>query len=295
MGGGGAVYVVFHALLGLAVLGLGGWLGARAFARGLIGKELRHTFASPIAWLVMAGFTFVNGFIFAFIADHYAGFDVTQPLPVLLFGNLFFWISQFVIVPAITMRLIAEERASGTLETLMTAPVTDGEVVFAKWLAALVFYMVLWMTTAVHLGIAYWYGAPDDFAKNVTSVATFFSQLNAVMDLGPIAAAYAGILLMGSAWLAIGVLMSALARDQVVAFILAFAVTIISFVIHHARGLLPDAPGWVGRALEVVSFQLAFEPFPRGAIDSRPVVYLVSLTVVALFLAVRVVESRKWR
>jgi ABC-2 type transport system permease protein len=115
------------------------------------------------------------------------------------------------------------------------------------------------------------------------------------MDFGPILAGYFGIALMGAAWLAIGVLASTLARNQVVAFVTAFVATIMSFAIGFAESLFPGAPQWAHDGLRYVSFQAAFEPFPRGVVDTRAVVYFLTIAVVALFLSVRVLESRKWR
>lgn len=297
-------YVIFYATLGVAVLGLAGWLTLRVCRNGLLRKELLHFFASPIAWLVMAAFTFVNGYIFMFIATAYSSLGPNEPLAKLLFGNGFFWILQLILLPAITMRLVAEERASGTIEPLMTAPVTDAEVIYAKYLGALIFYFVLWIPTLVHVGIAYWYGVPDNFMELVREVAAkyqlstpraFFRELNATMDFGPIASAYLGVFLMGSAWLSLGILTSSLARNQVVAFVLGFVITIMTFAINYVKNEFPTAPEWVQQLLDHISFQVAFEPFPQGIVDTRPVVYFVSLTIVSLFLSVRVLESRKWR
>jgi ABC-2 type transport system permease protein len=298
---GPVMWILFYGALGALLASIAGYLTYRAIRSGLLAKECRHYFASPMAWLVMAGFTFVNGYVFLFIVDHYSGFSPNEPLGRLYFGNGFFWILQFILIPAITMRLIAEERSTGTLETLMTAPVTDAEVVFAKYLAALLFYAALWLPSLIHLGIAYYYGIPDNFRDNVSAAKdtnllfSFFRELNATMDFGPLFAAYLGVLLMGSAWISLGVLTSSFARNQVVAFVSAFVLTIMSFAVGFAEGLFPSAPPWVRELIRYLSFQNAYEPFPRGLIDSRALVYFVTLTVLALFFSVRVVESRKWR
>jgi len=307
------------AVLGLAALLLtlatALYYTGRVIRNGLLGKELRHFFASPIAWLTMAGFTFVNGYVFVFIVEFYSGFSTPNtPILQLLFGNGFFWIVQFILVPAITMGLIAEERASGTLEALMTAPVTDAEVVFAKYLAALHFYAALLAPTLVHMAVAYWYGTPNDFGKLVSDGAeklvasgtpawklpvlmSLFRELNSVIDIGPVLCAYLGVMLMGSAWIGIGILMSAFTKNQVVAFVLSFTATIMTYSMGFAQSLLPstEAWKWLSATLKHASFQNAFEAFPRGIVDTRAVAYFLSLTLVTLFLAVRVVESRRWR
>jgi ABC-2 type transport system permease protein len=299
----------------LATAGAAVYYGLRVLANGLLEKELRHYFASPIAWLVMAGFSFVNGYVFLFIVDYFSGFAApNQPLLQLMFGNGFFWILQFILVPAITMRLIAEERATGTLETLMTAPVTDAEVVMAKYFAALKFYAALWLPTLVHVAVAYWYGAPEGFGKAVSEgaeklaaagtpawrlpyVVSFLRELNAIIDFGPVLCAYLGVLLMGSAWIGIGILTSSFTKNQVVAFVLAFVAAIMTFSMGFATQLLPSSPQWqwLSAALKFASFQNAYDPFPRGILDTRSVVYFLSITVASLFLSVRIVESRRWR
>ncbi len=303
------IFVAFYVVAGLALAALAGWLLVRVKRNGLLRKELMHYFASPIAWLVMAGFSLVNGFIYLFVIDYFAGSAPNQPLPQLFFGNGFFWIVQLILIPAITMRLVAEERSSGTLETLMTAPVTDGEVIFAKYAAALTFYAALWVPTLIHLGLAYWYGVPDDFRSHVSETAaklewpfyklpwlvTYFRELNATMDFGPIFSGYLGVLLMGSAWLSLGVLTSSLARNQIVAFVLGFVITIMSFAVGFIQSLFPTAPRAFLETVRYVSFQHAYERFPQGLVDTRSIAYFVTLTALALFLSVRAVESRKWR
>jgi ABC-2 type transport system permease protein len=293
-------WIVFYLAFGLALVAIAGAYLVRTIRNGLLRKELGHFFASPIAWLVMAGFAFVTGYVFLFVVQHYAA-SPNEPLPDVLFNKIgFFWILQFIVIPATTMRLIAEERATGTLETLMTAPVTDAEVVFAKFAAAMVFYVALWTPTLVHLGTAYAYGVPEDFWAKVSGaegshLVAFFRELNATMDFGPIFSAYLGIFLMGSAWISVGLLTSAFSRNQVIAFVAAFVATIMSYVIGFAGQLFPSASPKFHDALRYVSFQHAFEPFPRGLVDSRSVVFFLTITLIALFLSVRIVESRKWR
>ena len=299
------LFTVLAVALAAAVFFGALYLLLRVVRTGLLRKELRHFFDSPIAWLVMAGFTFVNGFVFLFLADYYTQ-TPNEPLVRVFFGNGFFWILQFIVIPAITMRLIAEERASGTLETLMTAPVTDAEVVFSKFLAAFVFYVVMWLPTLVLLGAAYHYAAPELFYRDLWKghelsfgyARHVWGKVNEVMDLGPVGAAYLGVFLMGAAWIGIGLLASSLARNQVVAFIVGFVALLMLFSIGFLENLITVDPVWLPGLREVLhylSFSNAFDDFPRGLVDTRSVVYFVSLTVFSLFLATRVVESRKWR
>lgn len=307
------------AALGALVLGATLFLSWRAIATGMLKKELEHFFYSPIAWLVMAGFALVNGFVYLFFVEMYSGgFAATEPFATVWFGrHFFFWILLLIVIPAITMRLLAEEKASGTIEPLMTAPVRDAEVVFAKYLAAMIFYVVLWVPTIPLIVALYYYGVPEaGWAELSASIpqggssvelgwayARYLKQLllkfNQVMDVGPFLSAYFGLLLMGSAWISIGLLASSFARNQVVAFMAAFVVLVLLFSIGFVEGLIKTgAPDWLEQVKDVaryMSFLSAYEKFPKGVIDTRPVLYFVSLSVISLFFTVRVVESRKWR
>lgn len=302
-----ALAILAGAVIGLAAL----FLLARAISTGLLKKELKHFFYSPIAWLVMAGFSFVNGYVFLFLIDYYQGTFANEPFAVVFFTrNFFLWILLLFIIPAITMRLIAEEKASGTIETLMTAPVRDSEVVFTKFSAALFFYVVMWIPTLPVIAALYYYGLPQSAWAELAAqraaqgwgtlryVKECLLRLGDVMDLGPFLAAYFGLLLMGAAWIAIGLLASSFAKNQVVAFMSAFVVLIMLFAIGFAESLVQEDPSWLPHFRDVVrylSFLNAFERFPKGVIDTRSAVYFISVAAVSLFFTVRVVESRKWR
>ncbi|GIW73220.1 MAG: ABC transporter permease [Planctomycetota bacterium] len=299
---------LFAALGGLLVALLGGTalvLLVRGWAKGLVQKELRHFFYSPIAWLTMAGFALVNGFVFLFLVDLYTG-TPGEPLVRVFFGTGFFWVLQLIVIPAITMRLLAEERSRGTLETLLTAPVRDAEVVFAKFAAALGFYMVLWLPTVLLLGVALHFAAPEGFwaelwalrARGLGWPAAAVARASEVMDLGPVATAYAGTFLMGAAWIAIGLLASALTRNQIVAFIGTFVTLLLLLSVGQLELLVPSDPMWfpgLREVLRAVSFSHAFAGFPSGVVDTRAVVWFLSVAAYALFLAVRALESHRWR
>ena len=324
-------------LLGLAIAasalvgGLVLFLLARVLSNGLLKKEVKHFFFSPIAWLVMAGFAFVNGYVFLFLIDLYSGTFANVPFATVYFSqNFFLWILLLFIIPAITMRLIAEEKATGTIETLMTAPVRDAEVVFAKYAAAMVFFVIMWLPTVPLILALYYYGVPDakwlelqaspaavgwhtgweglghwhvlGFLKGLPDGVRYgwhiLKTFPEVMDVGPFLTAYLGLFLMGSAWISIGLLASSFAKNQVVAFMSAFVALIMLFAIGFAESLVHEDPAWLPHFRDVVhyiSFINAFERFPKGVVDTRAVIYFASLTIVSLFFTVRVVESRKWR
>jgi ABC-2 type transport system permease protein len=305
------IFLGIAALAGALVLATALFLLARVVSNGLLKKELRHFFVSPIAWLVMAGFVFINGFFFLFLVEYYSGTFANIPFTTVFFGEgSIMWILLLIVVPAITMRLIAEEKATGTIETLMTAPVRDAEFVFAKYAAALAFYVVMWLGMLPLFASLYYYGLPAGTWADLQSLAAsghwsnwqlvshFAAKLNDVMDFGPFFCTYFGLLLLGSAWISIGLLASSFAKNQVVAFMAAFVVLMLLFLVGYLENLVHSDPSWFPHFLDVVryvTFTRAFEKFPKGVVDTRAVVYFVSLTVVSLFFAVRVVESRKWR
>ncbi len=175
------------------------------------------------------------------------------------------------IIPAITMRLIAEEKGSGTLEMLITMPVRDWEVVLGKFMAGMAM-----LGTIVGMTLFY--------AITVAALGP--------VDRGPVITGYLGLLLMGGSYVAIGVMASSLTKNQIVAFILAFA---ISFALFIFGQILQFAPEWLSPVLAYLSMGNHFESFSRGVVDSRDVLFYVSLMAVALVIATASLESRKWK
>ncbi|MBU1693366.1 MAG: ABC transporter permease [Verrucomicrobia bacterium] len=239
-------------------------------------KELAAYFLSPIAYVVMIFFLVVFGFSFwllvSVLVQGPAGVSVMQEL----FGSLFFWITLLVAAPVLTMRLFTEEKTSGTLETLMTAPVTDTEVVLAKYFGALGFYLILWLPT-----VAY------------AVVLRAFSPLTASVDLGPMLGGYLGALLVGAFYLSVGVFCSSLASNQIMAAISCFAgIGVVFFAGFMAFLARSDAARDAFAYISSVSHML---DFARGLVDTRPIILYVTLTAFMLFAAVKVIESRRWK
>lgn len=242
----------------------------------LVGRELAAFFLSPTAYVILVFFLGFMGTGFSLLV-----LALSEGMPALtvmraLYGDSpFLWISLLIVVPLLTMRLFAEEKRSGTLETLMTAPVTETAVVLAKFLAAVVFFAMLWAPTAA-------YGVILQHLSRPTPV-----------DLAPMFTSYLGILLVGQCYLAIGLLASALARSQLVAGMVSFGILGIMLF----AGVLPyfsTRPGMheVGRYLSALDHMRGFS---WGVIDSRPVVFYLSVSAWVLFATIRVVESRRWK
>jgi len=176
----------------------------------------------------------------------------------------------------LTMRLFAEEKRSGTIEMLMTAPVSDTAVVLAKYFGALSFYVVIWAPTVLYVVIL-----------------RGFSPMSTPPDLGPIAASYLGALLIGAFYLAVGLVCSALTRNQIVAAIICFAALCALFFVGFIAFI-----SRVDTVRDVATYFCSLahmRDFVRGSVDSRPVVFYLSGTALMLFLAVKLVESRKWK
>ena len=239
-------------------------------------KELTGYFLSPMAYIVMIFFLLVMGSIFSLLVSVLAEGPAGVTIMNLLFGSPFFWMTLFVLVPVLTMRVFAEEKKSGTIETLLTAPVSDTAVVLAKFAGALGFYAFMWLPTAVYIFIL-----------------QYFSADMAPPDPGPLAGGYLGALLIGMFYIAIGVCCSALTSNQIVSAIITFAVMLVLFL----AGLLDFVAR--GEVVQAVSAHLSsyshMLEFSRGTIDSRPVVYYLSGTALMLFATVKILEARNWK
>jgi len=244
-------------------------------------KEIKSYFVSPIAYALMAIYAIVSGF-FSYVAVGYfldrsigamAGrggpMDVNEWVirPVIMNVGV---ISLFLI-PMITMRLFAEEKRSGTLELLITSPVRDYEIVVGKWLGALAMYTCILALTAVNLSVLFLFGSPD---------------------WRPIATGFAGMLLQGGCLLALGTFISNTTRNQIMAGAMTFGVSLLMWTFDWFTGFKSDA--WA-KVLAYLSLTAHFESFSKGVIDSKDVIFYVSVIVLGLFLTTRSLESLRWR
>ncbi|MGB8657174.1 MAG: ABC transporter permease [Candidatus Zixiibacteriota bacterium] len=227
-------------------------------------KETRGYFDSPVAYIVITIFLLICGWFF--FSDL---FLANQASLRNLFGIIPFIFMFFV--PAVTMRLISEEKRSGTIEVLLTLPVKDHEIILGKFLAGMILILVAVILTLVY--------------------ALTLSGLGA-LDFGSAVAGYVGLIFLGAAYLSVGVFTSSLTQNQIVAFIVSF---MIIFVLYLLDKVLVFLPGFLAPLFEYLSADYHFSNITRGVIDSRDVIYYLSLIFFFLFLAVRALESRKWR
>jgi ABC-2 type transport system permease protein len=229
-------------------------------------RELATSFFSPVAYVVAAGFLVATGYIFMSTTLVEGAEATVRPLL-----DSMSWILVFAI-PLLTMRVLADEFASGTIEALMTAPVTDVEVVCGKFLGVLIFYVALLLTTVVHV---------------------IFLRIYGNADMNVVFYGYLGMLLLGCLYVAVGVFASALTKYQLVAALIGMGV--LAFF-----SLIVDAfATWRGGnwrlVLGYVNVLRHFEDFSKGIFDTQALVFFISGTLFFLFLAVKVLESRRWR
>ena len=237
-------------------------------------RELRAYFVSPLAWVILTFFLFGQGLVFSSIVgflNNPGQVASTTPFDV-FFNNIFFWLTLLFITPVITMRLIAEERRSGTLESLMTAPITEAQVVLGKYVAALVFFAFLWLPTALYPVILSRYSA---------------------IDWGPISAGYLGVFCVGSTFLSIGLFGSSFTKNQIVAAVATFFILITLFLVPWLGSLFTNQ--MVVDTLSYINLIDHIEEFGKGIVDSRRLIYHLSTTAFFLFLTTRALAAKKWR
>ena len=224
-------------------------------------KELKAYFNSPVAYIVMAVFLLMAGWFYA--SDLFLVNQATL--------RTFFEVARLIFVffvPAVTMRLLAEEKASGSLELLVTYPVTDMEIVIVKWFSAVTLLAVTLALTLVYYFTLVALGNPDE---------------------GAVFGGYLGLMLLGAAGAAIGLFASSLSQNQVVSFVLAFSVMFALFMLHNLLFFLPT---WLAGFAEYLSFSYHLDNLSRGVIDSRDLIYFASLTVIGLGLAAERLSDR---
>ncbi len=244
-------------------------------------RELNAYFASPIAYVLLGFFALMYGWFFYVPLAYFqqqsmnAGMNPTQALNVnqMLIGPTLMntTVIMLFLFPAVTMRTYAEEKRSGTIELLLTSPVTDLQIIFGKFIGAMLLYMSMLAITLIHLGVLFIYGDPE---------------------WKPIATGYLGLLLMGGSFLSLGLFISSLTKNQIVALIATFATFLMLWVIN-----------WIGTfvgptmqsVLTFLSLTDHFDDFAKGIIDSKHVIYYLSFMAFGLFLTAKSVDSERWR
>ena len=231
----------------------------------LSARELRSYFLSPVGYIIIALFTLLAGLIFVFFT-----FEPGQPATIRAVFSWGTWVLLFVC-PAISMRSISEERRQGTYETLMTSPISESEVIIGKFAASLLFLLLMFVPTGAIVAVLEIYGAPD---------------------YGELACGYLGMTLAGSTYLASGMLASALTTSQIVAFLVPLFFWLL---VNLGCKLLPPylSESWANFVALCDSDQ-RLRDFTIGLLDTSNVIFFVTLTLVFLITASRVLQSRRW-
>lgn len=227
-------------------------------------REFKSYLASPTAYVVTGIFLLLTGFLFSISPATYFETSIK--------GLWEFWgtLVLLLLASVLTMRLLAEEKKMGTLELLLTAPVRDSEVIMGKFLGSLGILTIMLALTFYYPILLMWFGDPD---------------------MGPIVTGYLGLFLLGGASLAVGLFASSLTSNQLVAAMVAGGIIFALWFVGLAAGLLPEA---MGEVISYLSLYHHFSSFMRGIIDTRGIIYYLSITVLFLYLAIRSIESGRW-
>jgi ABC-2 type transport system permease protein len=246
-------------------------------------KEMRSYFASPIAYAVFTIFLAISGYFFYTILTYFSlvsmqasmnpafatGLNITEGILRPLFTDMS--IVLLFIMPLLTMRLFAEERRQGTLELLLSYPLRDGEVLLGKFLAATALYTLLLLTTLPYpLLVAFW-GELEPY---------------------PLLTGYLGLLLLGMAFLSLGVLFSSLTENQIVAAAFAFGALLLFWIIGWAATIAEGDWGLLFRHLSIIQH---FTSFARGVLETKDMAYYLGMTSLFLFATLKSLEVRRWK
>lgn len=241
-------------------------------------RELGGYFLSLSGYIIIAATTFLVGQGFIVLLGALG--DEPSPMPVteLFYIGQSFWLIMILATPVITMRLFALERDSGTFETLMTTPVRDTTVVLAKFFAALVFYLVMWLPM---LGCLF--------------VVQYYARQSGAFEPGTLTGLYLGITLIGGVFLSLGCFASAITRNQTVAAMVTLVLGVSVFALGYLARDAGASLAWQSQLIARFAFFDHLHDFARGILDTRVVVLYLTLTFFFLFLTLRAVESRRWR
>ena len=245
-------------------------------------KELRSYFASPIAYIVIGFFALLYGFFFIAIMQYFVrqsmqaglmqgaqSMNVNQQLIRPLLQN--FLVVNLFLLPMVTMRTYSEEKRSGTIELLLTSPITDFEIVMGKFLGAMGLYAAMLAVTIPHLAILYLFGRPE---------------------WKPILTSYVGLLLFGGCFVAVGLFISSLSKNQIVAGSVTFVIFLLLWVINWIGSFTGPTGDKLTAYLSIVDH---FDDFSKGVIDTTHVIYYLSVIAFGLFLTAKSVDTERWR
>ncbi len=244
----------------------------------LLNREISHYFHQPLAYVVLFFFLLLTGVNFhaglVALGQSVSGVTVVEAF----FNSVLFWFPFVLLFPLLTMRLFSEEYKLGTIETLMTAPVSDRSVVLAKFGGAFFFYIVLWLPSLLYFVIF-----------------QVLSGQSAAGAMGSYVGSYLLLALVGAFYLSIGCMASALTKNQIVAAVIAFAVISLLFFLSLLSVFFPNASTFLRELTYYFSTIEHMADFSQGVFDSRPIVFYASMTLFTLFLTFHIFQYRRWR
>jgi ABC-2 type transport system permease protein len=245
-------------------------------------KEIRSYFASPIAYVVIGFFALLFGIFYVVMLNWFVSqsmqmggmmgggpVNINQMMIRILLQNAA--VVLLFVLPMVTMRTYSEEKRSGTIELLLTSPVSDLQILLGKFLGAMALYAVMLAVTLIHVGVLFVYGNPE---------------------WTPIVSGYLGMFLLGGCFISVGLFISSLTKNQIVAGVATFAVFLVFWVVDWMTNFAP--PG-VGSVLNYLSITSHLDDFAKGIIDTKHVIYYLSFITFGLFLTSKAADSEWWR
>jgi ABC-2 type transport system permease protein len=244
----------------------------------LVRRELGGYFVSWTGYVVIAIVMFLFGLCFSLMLQALNTEKTEQPLMELFYSTHYFWLILLIASPVITMRSFAHEKFAGTFETLMTTPVSDLQVVLAKFAGSMIFFLLVWIPL---VGCVF--------------VVRHFSDDPTALDVTTLGSTFFGIVLLGGLYMSLGCFASSLTRSQIIAAMFAFALGISLFLLSFLAYAMAGREDWLTKLFAHLSLIDHMGDFARGVVDTRPVVFYLSLTTLFLFLTLKSVESRRWK
>jgi gliding motility-associated transport system permease protein len=245
----------------------------------LVRRELGSHFFSWTGYIVIAAVLLLSALSFIHVLTEYNGKSMDLPLTSVFYSTLYLWFILVLAAPVITMRSFAHEKATGTFETLMTTPVSDAQVVLAKFSGALLFYVIMCVPLLSWLFIA----RP-------------LSNMPGLVNSGSVASTFLGMFLWGCMYMALGCLTSATTRNQIIAAVLSLALGISLLILSFlAVSMAGNGPEWRSILFSHLALGEFMQDFARGIVDTRPIVFYLTFTFFFLYLTLKVVESRRWK
>ena len=246
-------------------------------------KELKSYFSSPIAYITIGFFALLYGYFFVAILSYFVrqsmqmnqfqggpqALNINQVLIRQLLQNVTILI--LFIMPMVTMRTYSEEKRSGTIELLLTSPLTDLQIILGKFLGALALWATMLAVSLIHIGLLFVYGNPE---------------------WKPIATAYLGLLLLGGCFISVGLFISSLTKNQIVAGMVTFGVFLFLWVITWIGGFSGPTIDSLTQYLSIIDH---YDDFGKGVLDTTHLIYYVSFITFGLFLTAKSVDSERWR